>query len=695
MKSKKILFPEISGMMHGGDYNPEQWLDRPDILEEDIRLMKKAGMNSATLGVFSWSTYEPVEGEFHFEWLGEIMDNLYANGIYTILSTPSGAKPAWMAAKYPEIRRYDKTGVREHQRFRENHCLTSPIYREKVNTIIHKLYDAVGTHPGMLMWHISNEFTGQCYCPLCVKRFQDYLADKFDHDIDKLNQAWWCTFWSHSYSDFDQIEPPYTNGEYSIMGLTLEWHRFNTCNMTDYMKFEADILKSLTPDKMVTTNFMQLYDAIDYQVMAKDVDVVSWDHYPRFHNDYESFYDSMVHAAFDNAYMRGCKPEKPWMLMESAPGLVNWHDFNKVKRPGVHKLFSLGAVANGSDTVQYFQWRKGRGSFEQYHGAVVDHLGTDDTRVFKEVAELGEILPKLKDVVGTTVEAPAAVIYDWDSHRAIDDVKALADSTKKYAETCIDAFAQLLSLGIETDLIPPTADFSKYKIIVAPMMYILKPGVAQAMKDFVAGGGQLLMTYFSAYVDEHLLCHLGGFPGDGLADLFGVISEEIDTLYPTDANAAVFVPGALGADMQCSGDSCTFKPDTTVAAIKDYAEILRVKDAEVLATYESDFYADTPVVTKKQTENGSAYYVAARIEGSALRKIIAQMADNAWVEKKPLPANVIRHVRTAEGESYEFYLNCSEETSTVNDVTGLDLVTGKEIAGELTLERYGVAVVKK
>ena len=199
---KKILFPQIGGIMHGGDYNPEQWLDRPDILEEDIRMMKKAGMNCATLGVFSWSTYEPREGEFHFAWLHDIMDKLYANGIYTILATPSGARPAWLDEAYPECRRVDSYGVREHHGVRHNHCMSAPVYRKKVSVIVNKLVDEFGNHPGLLMWHISNEFGGECYCPHCVKRFQDYLAEKFDHDIEKLNKAWWTTFWSHTYNDF-------------------------------------------------------------------------------------------------------------------------------------------------------------------------------------------------------------------------------------------------------------------------------------------------------------------------------------------------------------------------------------------------------------------------------------------------------------------------------------------------------------
>lgn len=673
--AKKILFPRVNGILHGGDYNPEQWLDRPDILEEDIRLMKKAGINSATLGVFSWSAYEPREGEFHFEWLKNIMDNLYDNGIYTILATPSGAKPAWMAEKYPEIRRVNSYGMREHQGVRENHCMSSPIYREKVGIIINKLAEAVGNHPGLLMWHISNEFGGECYCPLCVKKFQDYLADKFDNDIDKLNKAWWTGFWSHTYNDFSQIEPPFKNGEYSIMGLNLEWKRFTTWSMTDYMKSEISLIRKLTPKKPVTTNFMQLYDGLDYRVMARELDVISWDSYPVFHNDYETFSDTMARSAFDNAVMRSMKKDTPFMLMESAPGLVNWHSYNKLKRPGVHNMFSLQAIASGSDTVQYFQWRKGRGSYEQYHGAVVDHLGTDDTRIFKEVTSLGELLPRLKDICGTTVKSEVALIYDWDNSWAIADAKALSNETKKYDEVCANIYKEFLKLGIDMDVISSDDCFDSYKLIVAPMLYMLHKNTAASMKEFVKNGGVLLATYFTGYVDENTLCYLGGFPGDGLSDLFGVISEEIDTLYPSDENVAVFADGRT-------------------AAIKDYAEILRVSDAKVLAYYRNDFYAGTPAITVKNYGKGKAYYVGARIDMNSMRDLFVTMANEAGVKIKNLPDDVEYHVRTSESEAYEFYINCSKEHKTVNDVCGLNLINAEELSGTLSLKKDEVAVIK-
>lgn len=673
---RHILFPQIDDLIHGGDYNPEQWLDRPDILEEDIRMMRKAGMNCATLGVFSWAAYEPAEGEYHFEWLTDCIDRLYKNGIYTILATPSGAKPAWLDEKYPESLRVDSYGVRYHHGFRHNHCMSSPVYREKVKNIVTRLHEAVGDHPGVILWHISNEFGGECYCPLCVKRFQGYLEQQFDGDIEKLNHAWWTSFWSHRYNRFDQIEPPYQNGEFSVMGLKQEWRRFTTWNMTDYMKFEIDLLKKLTPDRPVTTNFMQLYDGLDYRKMVESLDVISWDSYPCLHNDYEDLSVTMANNAFDHAVMRCMKKDRPFMLMESAPGLVNWHPYNKLKRPGIHRLFSLHALACGSDTVQYFQWRKGRGSYEQYHGAVVDHLGTEDTRVFREVEALGEELLKLKEISGSLVQAKAALILDWDVMWAIQDMRGLSDETKQYAETCMEIYRTLLGLGVEVDVINQTDSFEDYFVIIAPMLYMLKEGVSGRLQEFVKRGGELLATYLTGYVDKDTLCYLGGFPGDGLHDLFGVISEEIDTLYPKDRNAVVFKGGREGE-------------------VRDYAERLIVKDAEVLGTYKDDFYAGEPAVTVRQSGKGHAYYVGCRVDAKRLGELFEAMLEAAGVEMRQLPKDVQYHVRYGENVTYEFYFNMGTEKVIVPNVKGRNLLTGEETLQELPLGPYGVAVVAR
>ena len=675
---RKILFPQIDGIMHGGDYNPEQWLDRPDILEEDIRLMKKAGMNCATLGVFSWSVYEPREGEFHFKWLTDIMDKLYANGIYTILATPSGARPAWLDMKYPEAMRVDSRGMRAHHGVRHNHCMSSPAYREKVRTIDTELIKAASTHPGLIMWHISNEFGGECYCPLCVKRFQSYLADKFDNNIEKLNSAWWTTFWSHRYNSFDQIEPPFEGGEYSIMGLNLEWERFTTWNTTDFMKSEIALLKSATPQIPVTTNFMQMYEGLDYRVMARELDVISWDSYPFLHNDYESLADTMAKNSFEHAIMRSMKKNSPFMLMESAPGLVNWHDYNKLKRPGIHRLFSMQAVACGSDTVQYFQWRKGRGSYEQYHGAVIDHLGRSDTRIFKEVAELGALLGSLGELRGSVIKSRAAVIFDWNCWWAVNDMMGLAKSTKKYPETVFRAYRALLALGLDVDVISPDDDFTGYSLIVAPMLYMIDEKNARRFADFVQSGNTLAATYLTGYVDDNTLCYLGGFPGSVLKDVFGIVAEEIDTLYPSDCNHIDIAGGAV---------------------VHDYAEILRTDltdsaGLEILGRYTDDFYAGTPAVTLNKYGRGRACYIGARIDDASFGRIMELLLTEAGISYNRLPGGIEYHDREYDGTRFAFYLNYNESAVTINGVNGHDLISNEEINGDMVIEGLGVKIVK-
>lgn len=670
------LFPQISGILHGGDYNPEQWLDHPEILQEDIQLMKKAGMTSATLGVFAWSTYEPVEGEYHFDWHIEIMDRLYENGIYTILATPSGAKPTWLARKYPDVLRVDAYGQKAHQGIRHNHCMSSMIYRQKVHQLLEHLGERVKNHPGLIMWHISNEFGGECFCPNCVKRFQTYLEEKFDHDIQKLNKAWWTTFWSHTYQDFSEIEPPFTNGETSIMGLNLEWKRFTTWNTTDYMKSEISYLKQITPNLPVTTNFMELFYGLDYRVMAKELDVISWDSYPIYHNDSERLADTFARNAFNHAVMRSMKRDKPFMLMESAPGLVNWQAFNKMRRPGVHRLSSMHAIACGSDTVQYFQWRKGRGSFEQYHGAVVSHLGTDDTRIFKEVSSLGKELKELSAVQGSLVDAKVAIVFDWDTMWAIDDMKGLADSTKKYDKTCIDIYHAFLQLGVDVDVISSEDSLKGYQLVILPMLYMLQNQIDVKLERFVKNGGHILATYLTGYVDENQLCFMGGFPGNGLTNVFGVTCEEIDTLYPQDKNEVLFTDGTKGE-------------------VRDYAEVLRTDDVEVLATYQHDYYAGMPAVTAHSYGNGMAYYVAARFDNTKMKELFADILEKADIPYEIMPEGVEKHTRTADGKTYEFYLNITEKPQELPNRTGYQILEKKELNGTLSLDKYGVAIIEK
>lgn len=672
-----VLFPKIPALLHGGDYNPDQWLDRPDILEEDIKMMKKAGVNTATVGVFSWSALEPQEGNFQFGWLHDIMDKLYENGIYTVLATPTGARPAWMDEKYPSVLRVEKDGRRNHHSGRHNHCMSSLEYRALVEKMDTKLAQEFGSHPGLILWHISNELGGECYCDSCKKRFQEYLREKYHNNIEELNKQWWTSFWSRRFDSFEQIEPPYDNGEHSILGLNLDWKRFNSWNMKDYLAFERRILKKYTPQVPATANFMKLFEQLDYVDLAKEIDIISWDGYPSWNNDYETPADTAAELSFDHAVMRSLKKDKPFMLMESTPSLVNWHSVNKLKRPGILRASSIQTIGCGSDTVQYFQWRKGRGAAEQFHGAVVDHLGRDDTRVFKEVSEVGELLKKLAPVTGSRVASKAAVLFDWSNRWAIKDMQGMARDTKKYEKEVRKFYNIHLKKGINADIVFPLEDLSSYSLVVLPMYYAVSKEAGAWLKEYVKNGGTVVATYLTAYVNENTLAYLGGFPGAGLGEVFGLYAEELDTLYPTDSNAVLMKDG-------------------NKAIVKDYCELIKLTGAEVLGTYESDFYAGMPAVTVHSYGNGKAYYIGARMEEEDLIKFFTPIWSECGIKEKELPEGVEYLTRTAEdGSTFDFYVNYNAMPVTVQlSKDGTNLLNGEAVSGKVEILPFNAVVVK-
>lgn len=664
-------------MLCGGDYNPDQWLDRPDILEADIRMMKKAGMNSVTLGVFAWAAYEPREGEYNFTWLREIMDRLYDQGIYTELATPTGAKPNWLARKYPEVLRVQSNGVRDHQGMRHNHCLTSPIYRQKVEELLNHMIDAVGDHPGLILWHISNELGGECYCPLCQERFRGWLKEKY-HTIDALNHAWWTSFWSHHYDSFDEVEPPFDNGEQSLNGLKLDWRRFTTWNMMDYVHSETAILRKRTPNVPITTNLMEYFPGLDYHKLQRELDFVCWDSYPHWGRPDRSTTVTAGMTAFDHALIRGCKPDKPFLLMESTPSLVNWHEYNKLKRPGVNRMSAIQTVACGADGVQYFQWRKGRGGSEQFHGAVVDHDGRDDTRVFNEVTTTNEALAALTPVCGSLPKADAAMIFDWDNRWALDDAWGMQIKQKNLRETCCQLYAQLNHCGVETDVVGVDADLNRYKLVVLPMLFMTKPGFAQKIREYVENGGTVVATYLLGYVDESTLCWLGGFPGDGLREVFGVTASELDTLYPGEGNRAIWVK------------------NSQQSSIKDYCELLQpAEGTEVVAVYGQDFYSGHAAVTHHVFGKGHAYYIGARLDDAGNAAVLRAALADAKVHLRDLPQGVEYHCRESENARYHFYINTTQSTVKVQVESGADLLSGKNVLGSMELKPYDACAIEE
>lgn len=677
MAERKYLWRDFPHILHGGDYNPDQWTGMPEILDEDMRLMKLAGCNEMTLGIFAWAKLEPEEGKFDFSFMDDAMDRIAANGGKVILATPSGARPAWLSQKYPEVLRTNADRSVNLHGTRHNHCFTSPLYRRKVAEIDRRLAERYKKHPALLMWHISNEYGGECHCPMCREAFRTWLKRKYG-TLDALNEQWWTAFWAHTYTDWSQIEPPSPIGENATHGLTLDWKRFVSDQTIDFMKNEITVLKETAPDVPVTTNLMGFYQGIDYRKMAKELDAVSWDNYPawRGSDGSDTGLASDIAMAHDlNRSLLG----KPFMMMESTPSHVNWHAFNKLKRPGQHMLSSLQAVAHGSDSVQYFQWRKSRGSSEKFHGAVVDHVGHENTRVFREVAELGERLKKLDCIVGTTTESKAAILYDWSNNWAIDDAQGFQKNDKKVLKTLGKHYRPLWKRGINTDIIGFEDDFSKYPLIIAPMLYTVNAGLEKKIADYVSGGGIILCTYMTGMVNENDLCHLGGFPAGKLKEVFGIWNEEIDTLYPGESNIVL-------------SDGKEYKA-------VDYCERIHPDSAETLALYGSDFYSGEPAVTVNKYGKGKAYYVAFRDEGDYTDMLTDALLSEAAIKSEfdgKLPEGVTAHSRTDGENIYVFLENYSAEPrKTSTGYLWKTVEEGINIQGVISLKPYETVILSR
>lgn len=659
-------------IIHGGDYNPDQWINTPEIWDEDMRLMKLAHVNSATISIFSWSLIEPEEGVYNFGWLDTMMDKLHANGIDVILATPSGARPAWLAQKYPEVLRVEENGIRNEYGVRHNHCLTSPVYRQKVREINRIIAERYKNHPALKMWHISNEYCGECHCELCQEAFRNWVREYYHNDIEEINEKWWNGFWSHRLNDWSQINSPKNRGENHVSAMKLCWNRFVSDSHISFYENEIAPLREITPDVPITTNFMNMYGGIDYQKFASHLDLISWDNYPAWdkgENPEIALNTAFVHDAF-----RSMKDGQPFFMMESTPSLVNWHDINKLPKPGMQELSSIQSIAHGADSVQYFQWRKSKGGHEKYHGAVVDHCGHENTRVFRDVARLGTVLEKLGSVVGGYSNAKVAIVYDWENSWAIKHYCGFNNLKRDYVGECVKWYKPFYDKGITVDVIAMDADFSKYDLVIAPYLYMLKDGTEERIEKYVADGGNFVAGYLFGFVDSNDMCFLGGWPANNLKQVFGVWCEETDSLPEGMKNSAEY--------------------NGKVYDVVHICDIIHANTAQVLATYGKDFYAGMPALTVNSFGKGKAYYAAFRNDDS----FTADFCNNLISQLSIAPDTEIvtpENVTVRKRGNTVFVMNFTDDVAEIElDREYRNVVNGETVSSKVTLGVCGYLVLE-
>lgn len=672
----------LGRILYGGDYNPDQWDEA--VRDEDARLMQMAQWNVATFPVFSWAHLNPSEGVYSFEWLDRVVERLTRAGIDLCLATATASTPAWVDQQYPDVLTVDDQRRQRPHGNRHAFCPSSPSYRRLAGDLVRALASRYGKHPKLLLWHVNNEYGNSwpnyCYCERCAQGFRAYLERRYA-TLGALNAAWSTAFWGHTFTSFSQIDPPYAHGEGSIQALKIDWRRFQSSSYLACFQHEATILREVTPHVPVTTNFMGAFQGLDYHEWAKAMDVVAWDSYP---GEREPFAD----VAFGHSLMRGLKQGEPFLLMEQTPSQQNWAPYCRLKPPGRLRLLSYQALAQGAESVMYFQWRKSAGGIEKLHGAVVEHHGRPDARVFGEVSTLGSELAALGErTLGGRTPARVAVVFDWECWWALA-ASSGPSRDLDYRREVQRTFAALHRSGIQTDVVGPDDELTRYDVVVLATAYLVRADQARRVVDRVSAGATLVATFFSGLADDSDRIYPGGAPGP-LREVLGLTVEEFDALPPEVGQGVSFdaVFGEIPADVELPASLL--------------CDRVWLSGAKSLAHYTREFYAGDPAVTVHHHGQGNAYYVATRLDDETLGKLLRAICAERGVAS-PLrdgavpPEGVEVSVRVSPaGRPLLYLLN---HGSVVRDVplpgdTHVDLLTGRTFSRSATLAPHDVLIL--
>lgn len=666
---------QLPRFLYGGDYNPDQW--PAETWPKDIAVFKQADLNSATINVFSWALLEPSEGHYDFAKLDQIVNELSDADFDIVMATSTAAMPAWMFKKYPDVARVDYQGRRHVFGQRHNFCPNSQNYQRLASGLVEQLAKRYAHNDHIVAWHVNNEYGGNCYCDNCIQAFRQWLKQRYQ-TLDNLNKAWNMNVWSHTIYHWDEIVVPNELGdawgpegsETIVAGLSIDYLRFQSDSMLNLFKMEKRIIEKYDPDTPVLTNFHSLPNKmVDYQKWAKDQDIISYDSYPTYDTPW-------YQPAFLYDLMRTLK-HQPFMLMESTPSQVNWQPYSPMKRPGQMRATELQAVAHGADTVQFFQLKQAVGGSEKFHGAVIAHSQRTDTRAFREVAKLGHDLKKVGSTIkGATTSAKVGLVFDWSNFWSFEYVDGISQDFQ-YVPIILDYYRQFYERQIPVDVISVDDDFSNYDLVVAPVLYMVKPGLADKINTYVKAGGHFMTSFMSGMVNASDNVYLGGYPGP-LKDVTGVWVEESDAIVPGHSTKVSF------------GDQQTYDAHLI-------CDMIHPQGAKVLAKYASEFYAGTAAVTENNYGHGLAWYIGSRLDHAGLSQVVDHVVDAVGL--KPLvnestPLEVTKRTTTDDHDLY-FVLNLGNQAQKLplKFAGAHDILTGQ--SAKPTLAGWDVEILEK
>ncbi|UOQ47695.1 beta-galactosidase [Gracilibacillus caseinilyticus] len=667
VKAIEDVMPQIA---FGGDYNPEQWDE--SVWLEDAKLMQEAGVNLVSVAIFSWSVIERKEGEFDFHWLDRVLDILHEHGVGVSLATATASPPAWLSKDYPEVLAVQANGVPYQIGSRQHYSPNSKRFRYAVKRLVTEMANRYKDHPALKMWHINNEYAchlAECYSQESLETFRDWLKNRYE-TIEQLNQKWGTNFWSQRYNDWDEIQFPVNLPTFYNPSQRLDYERFMNDAIFDLYKIEKEVLRDVTPEVPVFTNFMYEFKPLNYFEWAKEMDLVTWDSYP------DPREGRPYRHAMHHDLMRSLKNGQPFYLMEQVTSHVNWRDINLTKKPGEMRLWSYSTVARGGDGVMYFQWRQGRAGAEKFHGAMVQHSNDPNSRVYQEVKQLGQELKQLDGLAGARGTARVAIIFDWENWWAVEhegkphNKLSYLDQVYSYYQVCYEQ-------NIAVDFVETTSDLSTYQVIVAPMLYMIRNGEEKHLEEFVKNGGTLIVSFFSGIVDEQDHIHLGGYPAP-LRNLLGMTVEEFAPMADDETNRIV-----------ANGE---------ITTVDTWADIIRLEGAKAVAHFKDNWYKGKPAVTIHRYGKGKSVYIGTNLASECLASLLAGIFQQSDI-KAPLdaPENVEIVERKKNEKTFLFILNYNEDPVTISlepNKLYENCLQKTDVSDEITVSGTDVAVIR-
>ena len=622
-------------MRIGVDYYPEHW-DK-DMWKSDVRLMAETGVKIVRLAEFAWCRLEPADGVFDFVWLDEAIRLFADNGIEVIIGTPTNCPPRWLCEKHPEILPVGDNGRTNPIGIRGHRCYNSPALREYAGRIVAKLAEHYKDFPNVTAWQLDNELEANiCFCDTCNKKHREWLKRKYG-TLGALNKAYGNIVWSGEYQSWEQIDPPY--GGYNTAWLNpsymIDFERRATDDMLEFIRFQADIIRSYIPDAFITTNACFCNHTSDFTAMFSDLDVAAYDNYPTtsVSHDYENITSTSAYLDM----IRGAKRKNFWIMEELSGTPGCWAPMQKTPAPGMIKGYALQAFAHGADTVIFFRWRTANIGAEMHWHGLIDHSGVPGRR-FDEFAQLCGEAEKLKDIRGSELRSVIAILFSADSGRAFR-LQPQTDGFS-YIEQIKAVHQAFVRYGLNVDIIDEHADISGYKIVCAPALYVTDSTTVKRLRDFAGNGGTVVLTARSGVKDENNNCIMEPLP-TVYRELVGCHVTEYDPIGWDKAK----VRFTDGEEYEC----------------KQWCDILETDTAETAASYSSGFYAGQPAVTVNSYGGGKAFYIGTIGTRRMYEKAAKQILDASGIPYiEGLPENVEVTTRTGSGITARFVFNNSD-----------------------------------